>query len=287
MKKIGNFFWTAGILAALALASAACTGERDTPLPPETSLRANITIEELIDRHRGQSFAAIDTALYIEGVVTANDISGNIYKKIFVQDSTAGIDIEIEMTNNHQKYPIGQRLVIDLKGLAYGEYNGQPQIGAQGENVTERLYEPECDDHFHRQGYASVCNVPEPVNLTVNMVNFIGERDYLGMFIRIDSVRFDSAGCVFVDQEAAALTGNAVNLLVRDVRNPANTLDVRISSYALFATELIPYGVGSIQGVLGVYRGELQFFPRMQDDLIGFWRPPLEEAGENVCEGRQ
>lgn len=274
MKNIRNLFWMTGVLSVLALASVACTGERDTPEPPETDLKANITIKELIGRYKGQAFAAIDTALYIEGVVTANDISGNIYKKIFLQDSTAGIDIEIEMTNNHQKYPIGQRLVIDLKGLAYGEYNGQPQIGDQGENVTERIYEPVCDEHFHRQGYASELNVPEPLNLTINTVNFIGARDYLGMYIRMDSVKFDSAGCIYVDQAAAATSGNAMNRLIRDKYN--NTLAVRISAYALFAPDTIPYGYGSIQGILGIYRDELQFFPRMQSDMIGFSEEPLD-----------
>ena len=100
MKNIRNLFWMTGVLSVLALASVACTGERDTPEPPETDLKANITIKELIGRYKGQAFAAIDTALYIEGVVTANDISGNIYKKIFLQDSTAGIDIEIEIISD-------------------------------------------------------------------------------------------------------------------------------------------------------------------------------------------
>lgn len=289
MKKIGNFFWTAGILAALALASAACTGERDTPLPPETSLRANITIEELIERYKDMDYAAIDTALCIEGVVTANDISGNIYKKIFLQDSTGGIDIEIEMTNNNQKYAMGQRLVIDLEGLAYGTYHGQPQIGAQGENVTERIYEPECDEHFHRKGYATVLNMPEPIEATILNVNFTVKRGlYLGKLIRLDSVYFVDSGQVYVDQEAAAGTGNAMNRMIRDKNG--NELAVRISSYALFAPDTIPYGYGSIQGILSVYgtagdlqAEDLQLFPRMEEDIMGFTPHPL--AADTVGNG--
>lgn len=276
-----------GVLSVLALASVACTGERDTPEPPETDLKANITIKELIGRYKGQAFAAIDTALYIEGVVTANDISGNIYKKIFLQDSTAGIDIEIEMTNNHQKYPIGQRLVIDLKGLAFGTYHGQPQIGAQGENVTERLYEPQCDEHFHRKGYASQANMPEPIVLTVHDVNFtVKKASYLGMLIRIDSVRFDSAGCIYVDQISASTTGNAMNREIID-KNGTNKLAVRISAYALFAPDTIPHGYGTVQGILSIYgdndpnafeKEDLQLFPRMKEDIFGFPNKSLQES---------
>ena len=275
MKNIRFAF----LFAAVA-ALASCTGERDTPEAPWTDLEANTTIADLISNYEGLDYAAIDTPLYIEGVVTGNDISGNLYKKIFLQDSTAGIDIEIEMTNNYHKYPIGQRLVIDAQGLAFGTYRGQPQLAAQGDNVTERLYEPECDEHFHRKGYASEVNVPEPLSLSLNEVNFRPSR-YIGRFLRFDSVQFDSAGCVFVDQVAAATSGNAMNRTIRDKRN--NSLAVRISAYALFAPDTIPYGWGTVQGILGIYESgsnrELQLFPRMKEDLIGFSETPLGNMG--------
>lgn len=259
-----------------------CMGERDMPEPPSTDLTANISIQELIDRYKGVNYAPIDTTLHIAGVVTANDVSGTIYKKIFVQDSTAGIDIEIEMTNNHHKYPIGQQLVIDLKGLAFGRYGGQPQIGGQGGVETVRLYEPECDEHFHRQGFASSTNVPDPVVVSLKDANS-KRTTYCGRLIRLDSVYFVDSGQVFVDV-SADLPGNAQNRNLADYRGKSqNQLIVRISQYATFALDTLPGGCGSVVGILGVYNDESQLFIRDKDDLIGFRKavlPPKKDGSE-------
>lgn len=276
MKKIKWFLGL--ILPGLMVVS--CVGEPDVPTPPDTHLKGNITVSDLIKKYGKSACAPIDTTLYIEGVVVANDVSGNLYKKIYVQDETGGIDVEIDMTNNHHKYPVGQRLVIDLNGLAYGTYGGQPQIGAQGEGVTERLLEVDCDEHFHRKGYASIANVPLPELVTILDLNLFKSR-YVGKLIRIDSVEFVDAGAVFVIPEEASQTGNAMNRILKDKNN--NSLAARVSMYALFALDTIPYGYGSIQGILGVYNNELQLFFRDADDMIGFSsKPEVEPESEDV-----
>lgn len=281
MKKMRYLMLLPALFAAGTLA-VSCTGERDMPEPPSTDLQANITIEDLIDRYRGVAYAAIDTALYIEGVVTANDVAGTIYKKIFVQDSTAGIDIEIEMTNNNHKYPVGQRLVIALDGLAFGRYGGQPQIGGQGGVETVRLYEPECDEHFFRKGYASSALVPDPVVLSLKDANS-RKMTYCGMLIRLDSVYFVDSGQVFVDV-SADLPGNAQNRNLADYRGKSqNTLAVRISQYATFALDTLPGGCGSVVGILGVYNEDPQLFLRDRNDLIGFRKAMLpKETADSV-----
>lgn len=269
-----NIKWILGLILP-GMMAVSCTGEPDMPTPPDTDLNGNITISGLVNRYGKVAYAPIDTTLYIEGVVVANDVSGNLYKKIYVQDSTGGIDVEIDMTNNHHKYPVGQRLVIDLNGLAYGTYAKQPQIAAQGEGVTERLIEVDCDEHFHRKGYASVANVPEPVTATMVQLSAFKSR-YIGRLVRVENVEFVDAGAVFVDPEAAEDSGNAQNRSLKDQYN--NSLAARVSMYAMFALDTIPYGVGTVQGILGVYNDELQLFFRDANDMIGFSK--VKPAGE-------
>lgn len=268
------------VFLVLGTLAVSCMGERDMPEPPSTELTANISVQGLIDRYKGVDYAPIDTALYIAGVVTANDVSGTIYKKIFVQDSTAGIDIEIEMTNNNHKYLVGQQLVIDLNGLAFGRYGGQPQIGGQGGVETVRLYEPECDAHFFRQGFASSANVPDPVVLSLKDANS-KRNTYCGRLIRLDSVYFVDSGQVFVDV-SADLPGNAQNRNLADYRGKSqNQLIVRISQYATFALDTLPGGCGSVVGILGVYNDEPQLFIRDKNDLIGFRKAIVPQSGND------
>lgn len=285
MKTFRNIFLILPVLALAGLVS--CVGEPEKPAAPDTDLKANITIREFLDMYPSDvEYAPIDTALYIECVVTGNDVGGTIYKKIYVQDKTAGLDVEIEMTNNHHKYPVGQRLVIDLKGLAFGLYGGQPQIGRQGDGATARLYESECDAHFHRKGYASIANAPEPLRVSMADVTNkatnpeTGEQfnmKYCGMLIRLDSVYFAEAGMEFVDVYAT-LSGNAIDRHLWDADDEYG-LVTRISQYALFASDTIPEGFGSVVGILGFYKKAnesfktAQLYLRDKNDLIGFDGP--------------
>lgn len=255
------------LMATFLSGMTACVGEHDTPKAPDTDLKANITIAELINRFGETSYTDLDSAWYVEGVVTANDISGNIYKKIYLQDETAGIDVEIEMTKNSHKYPVGQRLVVSLKGLAIGLYGGQPQIAGQGNNVVKRLYEPECDAHFFRKGYASHAHMPEPELITINKLEFSPKR-YVGKLVRIDSVRFEDPGLTFA---TAGDAGNGSNRNIIDKFN--NSLVCRNSTKAMFANDIIPDGYGSVVGIVGIYNGTPQFYFRDKDDIIGFENP--------------
>lgn len=249
---------------AMASLLFSCMGEREVPQAPDTALQANITIADLIKKYGKINYIDIDTALYIEGVVVGNDVSGNIYKKIYLQDATAGIDIEIEMLSNCHKYPVGQRLVISLKGLAMGLYGGQPQIAGQGNGVVQRLYEPECDQHFFRKGYASSANMPQPEVTTINKMSFTPDR-FVGKLVRLDNVHFADPGSTFA---TAGDPGNGTN---RDLLDAAgNKLVTRNSTKALFANDLIPSGEGSVIGIVGIYNGTLQFYFRSKDDIIGF-----------------
>lgn len=267
MKKIKYL----GLLsvAGILMTGVGCVGDPVMPEPPTTDLTANITIRDFINMYpAATTYAAIDTALYIEGVVTGNDVGGSLYKKIYVQDETAGIDVEIEMTNNSHKYPVGQRLVIDLNGLAFGRYGGQAQIGRQGGMETSRLYESECDEHFHRKGYASAAE--EVVPTTIKLSDASRSR-YVGMLVRFDNVHFPKAGQQPFADVTATLSGNAQNDSIADC-DPTSfeTLILRVSQYALFAMDTLPYGCGSLVGILGNYNGTPQFFIRDKNDLIGF-----------------
>ena len=71
----------------------------------------------------------IEDGLQIKGTVTGNDIEGNIYNEVTVDDGTGGIIVCVAQGGLCGQLQVGQEVLIDLGGLYIGTYRTQPQIG--------------------------------------------------------------------------------------------------------------------------------------------------------------
>ena len=95
-----------------------------------------ITIGELKEKYSSLINASTDGVKEItddwqlQVVVNGNDEGGNLYKQISVQDPTGAIIVGINGSNLYPYMPVGQQLLINLKGLHIGGYRKQAQIGA-------------------------------------------------------------------------------------------------------------------------------------------------------------
>ena len=136
------------MLAAL-LSFASCMNDFDSEAVSTNEFTAenvgepNTTITEVRTRFSAaignSSWEAVDEDLVLEGVVTANDISGNLYQQILIQevgqDGTLRTDVPGIMvgmkglSNFYTIFPVGQRIRINLKGLYVGGYGKQAKIG--------------------------------------------------------------------------------------------------------------------------------------------------------------
>ena len=67
----------------------------------------------------------------IKGIVTGNDVEGNIYNQISIQDESdkPGIIISVAQGGLSGQLQIGQEVLINVGGLYYGTYRSQPQLG--------------------------------------------------------------------------------------------------------------------------------------------------------------
>ena len=94
-----------------------------------------ISISDLKKQYADVIFASTDTYVKIDkdikikGRVTGNDLGGNLYKQIAVQDTTGAIIISVNQSGMHGFVPEGQEIIIALKDLYIGGYRKQPQIG--------------------------------------------------------------------------------------------------------------------------------------------------------------
>lgn len=135
MNKIYNIIGAA--FASLALL-ASCDewepvftgnyGEADIYEP--VTMTPNTTILELKKMYTGTPLN-IEKDIIIGGQVISEDKSGNIYKSLYIQDATAGIELKLGKNGLYNDYKLGQWVYVKCSGLTIGAYNGMIQLGCE------------------------------------------------------------------------------------------------------------------------------------------------------------
>ena len=131
MKRIVKF-----ALALSVLAFTACeewqpvfTGKYENPEEWEpVTMQANTTIAELKAMY-GAGPVQLKPGTIITGIVISTDQPGNLYKSMYIQDETAGIEVKIGRNGLYNEYKMGQRVYIDCDGLTLGDYKGMKNLG--------------------------------------------------------------------------------------------------------------------------------------------------------------
>lgn len=94
-----------------------------------------ISISELIKKYPNvfastDQNAKIEEDIQIKGRITGNDLGGNIYKQVTLQDNTGAIIIAINEGGLNGYLAEGTEILVDLKDLYIGGYRKQPELGA-------------------------------------------------------------------------------------------------------------------------------------------------------------
>lgn len=256
-------------LKLLALAAAAivtissCSDLKyDAPLltePKVEGLTPNVTIAELKKEYSSvadRTSKEIEYEYVLKAVVSANDISGNIYKQIYIQDETGGIAVSIDQNAIAGTYPVGQEVFIDLHGLAISMYGGQPSI-AHPTAEKNRIPFEIVKKKMLPNGWPNA-DLVQPKTVKISDLT----DDLVGRLIRIDNVYFEQKGQPFAPAQ------ETVNRLITDGKGAS--IIVRNSGYADFAADKLPEGTGSIVAVLSKFGNDYQLFLRSREDVIGF-----------------
>jgi len=245
------------LFAAATLFTSGCGENFEAPpikMPVYSGPPENITIAAFREQYRNQPSRTVIVEDYIlRAVIIANDISGNIYRQIYVADDTGGINIGIDQNSIYASHRVGQEVFIKLKGLASVIYGGELQIGYRG-TYANRIPWEIYRGHLFFNGFPDAVSVRPRVvtilQLTDNMVNTL---------IELRNVSFVNAGGNFT-------TGNTTTEeMIIDAGG--NTLAVRTSSFCDFANDRLPFGKVTLVGILGRYDGVWQFILRNKNDV--------------------
>lgn len=270
------------LLFLSSLVFAAC--ERDYDAPPLNEPQydgpaANTTIKELRDMGAAVTEDTpylIDEEKVMKAVVTANDESGNIFKKIYLQDEAGAIEMEVDQNSVYNYYPVGQTVYIDLKGLSLSMYGDELQLGHPDGYLYRTPWE-EFQAHVAKDGWANPENAVPMVLDDISKVNADVDQ-YKFKLVKFTGVTFQNGGKNTFAPESDYGEENITD-------SYGNTIMVRTSSYADFAANQLPEGKGNVTGILGRFRGSWQLTIRTADDVADFTETPGgDEGGDETPE---
>ena len=232
-----------------------------------------ITIAELIKKYPNV-FAStdqnkqIDEDIMIKGRITGNDVGGNIYKQVTLQDNTAAIIIAINEGGLNGYLAEGSEILLDLKGLYIGGYRKQPEIGApyNGSSIG-RMQKDIWAKHFKILGSPDASLI-QPVDFST----IKNEMDAnCAKLVTLKDVTFKQA-----DGKSTFVTGtsqgNAVN---QELDGYGSKVVIRTSTYADFAAMVLPYDSEAkkklkcdITGIATRYKSTWQILIRKTSDIV-------------------
>ena len=230
------------------------------------------------------SYKLIEKDMMIKAVVTGNDVSGNIYNQVSVQDASGAIIIAINGSGLSGYLPVGQEILVNLKGLYIGSYKKLPQIGGVNTKISDgtlsmgKIERAVWNQHFKilNPGEADASTV-EPEEFDKTKLNNSTKEEKaafaaymeanVGKLMTLKKVKFASANGTNV--WAPKDTNTSLELIDAESgkRISSSNLVVRNSGYSKFANKVVPQGVFDITGIFTRFGDTWQIVLRNTDDL--------------------
>lgn len=212
----------------------------------------------------------IDEDIMIKGRITGNDVGGNIYKQVTLQDNTAAIIIAINEGGLNGYLAEGSEILVDLKGLYIGGYRKQPEIGAPYNGTSiGRMQKDIWAKHFKIVGSPDA-SVIQPIDFNTIKDTKLMDAN-CGKLVTLKDVTFKEA-----DGKATFTTGTAQgNAVNQELDGYGSKVVVRTSTYADFAAMTLPYDSEAkkklkcdITGIATRYNSTWQILIRKTSDIV-------------------
>ena len=215
------------ILALLSVMFTSC--KKDYPVPDIIDLPVGTvySIDSILKMRPGTVFTK-DASVY--GIVTADELSGNLYKAAFMQDRATGAAIELYL-NATSGLRRGDSIRVYLKDVKFDMYNGLPQLS-----------------NFEADGHIVILANNKPITPVEVTLADVLTGNYLGQLVKVKNIKFTN-----VEPANFAESNTYGNRTVVDVDNTSNYATVRTSNYANFAENTLPKGKGSLVCIASLY----------------------------------
>lgn len=254
---------------------------------PKSEWKANTTIRDFKttfwksdDNYYTEIPAKANGESYvISGRVIGNDLTGNIYQNITIQDSTAAVCIAVAMKDMNVKYKIGEQVIVNCTGLYAGKYSGLFQIGRDElyNNTTPqvgKMTEETFENHVQLNGF------PQPdsiyaITMEIGDLNAMASNvdsviKYQSQLIRLNDVSFKDGGTALWAERG---TSHNTRYLYNQ---QGQSIAVDNSGMSDFNDLTLPDGHGDVEAILSYFRTNWQLVFVTNEDCFNF-------GGENYA----
>ena len=290
-------YYIIGALLCIGTLTSCMDGDWDAPAAELKDVYGNasiketnvISVKDLKAKYSKQvstegEYTEIKEDLQLKVIVTANDIQGNMYNEISVQDATGAIFIGIAQGGVYGYLPEGTEILVDLKGLSIGNYRLSPTIGtpytsSSGDVSVSRMPRALWHQHFTYTGYRMrvepVLFADGTTKTTWSLDADAGKLGILknvsiknGGYYNSDTGSYVS-NVLFVPGESTfSHPDYSTSWYFKEQPDGSNGgVQIYTSNYADFAAMPLPTGKVNITGVVKRYRNQWEFIIRSIDDV--------------------
>ena len=244
------------LLAMVGLMFTACKKEYEQPPIQDLPVGTVYTIDSILKMESGTVFTE-DASVY--GIITADEVSGNLYKCAFMQDRATGAAIELYL-DAPSGVRIGDSVRVYLKNVTYSLYANLPQL-----------------TNFEADGHIIILANNKPIEPKLTTISNINAGQHLAGLVRLENVKF-------TEQNTFSEPNTYGNRTLIDPMNPSNSVIVRTSNYANFAYDSLPQGTGNLVAIASVYNNTWQLYLRSIYELEFGGYVPGGDADLPYCE---
>lgn len=267
------------LVCCFALTLTSCQGDFDEPVKTADEVGIGnssidttnvVSIAQLKEKYKNYintsySYKKVETPMEIKGYVTGNDVQGNLYNELVIDDGTGAITIGVAQGGLYGIFPVGTELIIELNGLSVGNYGLHPQIGTpytsdKGRNSIGRMSRFVWNQHFRLTGKSQTI---APIDFKSSWKPASDGLTYSGKLVTMKNVSFKGADGKKTFANASAGSGSAP---VYFNEYPTTTM-VYTSNFADFASNPLPKGKVNVTGILKRYNSSWELIIRSLDDI--------------------
>lgn len=216
----------------------------------ETPQQTRISIAGLKSLCEGASHRISGDAS-IRGYVVANDLNGEFYHRIVLQDDSGGISIAIDGDELHWTFAIGTCVEVRCNGLTLRDYGGKIELCAAPDDLGEMEIPNELTDRFMRVVPGEEM-LPHARRLSFDEV----QSRHIDTRVRFDRVHFADAPFQKCWCDIDPETGEFLSTVREIIDQAGNRFQVRTLWFCKYADEPLPEGEGSLVGVIDYFGGE-------------------------------
>ena len=258
----------------IALSTTNCVKD-EVAIPSLECTQPNLTVNRTVEDVRASSDAIVAQYKFddiIEAYVVSSDEHGNFFKSISFQTlATAtqpaiGFSVPVDVSNTYIDYRLGNKVYLKLKNQYTDIFYGGLRIG----NIFVNSFNEGGVGRLSQNDYKKVLNascttVSEAVLTKSIALSEVLNDKYLNTLVELSDVQFSAEAIGRHFYESSNDVGGGTNWNLED--KFGNKLFFRTSSYADFASGIVPSGSGKVKGILTKFGTDYQLVARSEKDV--------------------